>query len=307
VGMAAELAPVLKLAADFFKTLDFAALGEQIGNTIMAIYEAIRAGDIGPLLTASMKVAFGESINFLYSGLQATFAAVGAMFAGSMSGFSKYASGFGTILMGVGKMFAQLLLDAVATVLSSLRDLPIVGKKFAKAATDLQGKAFQTGAAGIDQIQQGADAMANALPSVDDFGKKLKTSALAFHAEFKRSQNVPMIDTEAEKERIKEIVDAGREAAADAQWLLGAQPRAAEAPQPERGILDVLGKKEEFKFSRAQQVFGQFGTLGGGVVRGTFQSFDPMVNQQRQTNSLLQTIRENTARTPVVAAPAYQS
>jgi hypothetical protein len=307
VGLAAELAPVLKLAADFFKTLDFAALGEQVGNTIMAIYQAIRGGDIGGLLTASLKVAFGDGINFLNAGLQATFAGIGALFKDSLGGLSSYASGFGSILMGIGKMFAELLLDAVASVLLSMRELPVIGEKFAVAGSALQTTAYRMGVAGSQQMQQGADAMANSLPSLDSFGNRLMSTAKAFAAEFQRAQGVPVIDTDAEKEKIAEIMAKGREAAAEAQRTLNAQPRAAEAPQPERGILDVLGKQQEFKFSRAQQVFGQFGTLGGGVVRGTFQSFDPMVNQQRQTNSLLQTIRENTARTPMVAAPAYQS
>jgi hypothetical protein len=73
----------------------------------------------------------------------------------------------------------------------------------------------------------------------------------------------------------------------------------------QRDIMDLL-KPQEFKFSRAQQVFGQFGTLGGGVVRGTFQTFDPVVNQQKRTNEILNQIKTNTERGTVVAAPAYQ-
>jgi len=66
----------------------------------------------------------------------------------------------------------------------------------------------------------------------------------------------------------------------------------------------VLGKREAP--SRAAQVFGMFGSVGGGTVRGSFQTLDPMVSQQKFTNALLKQVVDNTNKGTSMAAPAYQ-
>lgn len=305
VGVAAELAPLLKQLADWFKGLDFASLGESVGNTIAAIYQVFQTGEIGGLAAASLKVGFGEGVNYLNAGLQATFAGIGALFKDSLGSFGDYVAGFGKMLLGVGKSFASILLDAIASALIAMRELPVIGEKFAVAGSSLQTTAYRMGIAGTDQLQKGADIMSGALPDATSLERRMTSAGRAFVAEFERVQGMPVIDTEAEKEKVGEIMQRGRDLAAAAQQELGAKARPAEAPVMQRDIMDLL-KPQEFKFSRAQQVFGQFGTLGGGVVRGTFQTFDPVVNQQKRTNEILNQIKTNTERGTVVAAPAYQ-
>jgi hypothetical protein len=304
VGMAAELAPILKMAADWFKTLDITAIGESVGNVIASIYGTIEKGNLSELIGTALKIGFGDGINYFWAGVKAVGAAIAELFRGSFGGITDYFKGFGTVLLGIGKQFAALILDGIGTMLVKLRDLPVIGEKLVQAGSELQSSAFRMGATGNLDMVKGADEMTAALPTLDQAGQRLVASGKAFAAEFKKAGQTQVVDVAAEKERFKELMTEGRAEAAKMQLELGAKKREAEPPKLERDILDVLGKKEAP--SRASQVFGMFGSVGGGTVRGSFQSLDPMVAQQKFTNALLKQVVDNTNKAATIAAPAYQ-
>jgi len=304
-GMAAELAPILKMAADWFKTVDITAIGESVGNVIASIYGSIQKGNLGELISTALKIGFGDGINYFLAGVKAVGAAITELFRGSFGGITDYFKGFGTVLLGIGKQFAALILDGIGTMLVKLRDLPVIGEKLVQAGSELQSSAFRMGATGNLDMVKGADEMTAALPTLDQAGQRLVASGKAFAAEFKKAGQTQVVDVAAEKERFKELMTEGRAEAAKMQLELGAKKREAEPPKLERDILDVLGKKEAP--SRASQVFGMFGSVGGGVVRGSFQTLDPMVAQQKFTNALLKQVVDNTNKGATIAAPAYQN
>lgn len=305
VGMAAELAPILKMAADWFKTLDIAAIGESVGNVIASIYGTIEKGNLSELISTALKIGFGDGINYFWAGVKGVGAAISELFRGSFGGITDYFKGFGTVLLGIGKQFAALILDGIGTMLVKLRDLPVIGEKLVQAGSELQTSAFRMNAAGTVDMVKGADEMTAALPTFDQAGQRLIASGKAFAAEVKKAGQTPVIDLAAEKEKLRTLMDEGRTEAERKQAELGAKPRQAEAPVLERDILSVLGKREPP--SRASQVFGMFGSVGGGTVRGSFQTLDPMVAQQKTANALLKQVVENTSKGATLAKPAYQN
>jgi len=306
-GMAAELAPILKMAADWFKTVDITAIGENVGNVIASIYGTIQKGNLGELISTALKIGFGDGINYFWAGVKAVGAAIAELFRGSFGGITDYFKGFGTVLLGVGKQFVSLILDGIGTMLVKLRDLPGIGEKLVQAGSELQTSAFRMSTAGSLDMVKGADEMTAALPTLDQAGQRLVASGKAFAAEFKKAGQTPVIDLVAEKEKLRTLMDEGRTEAERMQAELGAKPRAPEKPVLERDILDVLNTKAPPAPSRASQVFGMFGSVGGGVVRGSFQTLDPMVAQQKFTNALLKQVVDNTNKGATVAAPAYQN
>jgi hypothetical protein len=308
VGVASQLAPVLKMAADWFKTVDIAAIGENVGNVIASIYGTIQKGNLSELISTAFKIGFGDGINYFYAGLQAVGASLQEFFSGALGGIQSYFSGLGTLLMGIGKQFVSFILNGIASAFMEMRDLPVVGDKFFRASNAMQAKGYQMSLAANRSMAEGADEMAAALPTLDAFGNRLVSAGKAFAAEFKRAGGTPVIDLAAEKEKLRTLMDEGRTEAERMQAELGAKPRASEKPVLERDILDVLNTKQPPPVpSRAQQVFGMFGSLGGGTVRGSFQTLDPMVSQQKQTNALLKQVVTNTNKAPSAPVPAYQN
>ena len=304
VGVASQLAPIFKMAADWFKNIDLAKIGEDVGNVIASIYGTIEKGNLNELISVALKIGFGDGVNYFWAGLKGIGAGISELFSGSFSGISEYFSGAGKVLLGIGQQFVSLILDGIAEMLVKMRDLPVVGEKLAVAGAELYTKAFRVGAQGNQDMLRGADQMTAALPPLDAFGNRLLNAGKVFAAEFKRAGGTPVIDLAAEKEKLRTLMDEGRTEAGRMQTELGAKPRISEKAVLEKDILDVLGKREPP--SRAPQVFGMFGSLGAGTVRGSFQTLDPMVSQQKQTNALLKQVAENTSKGATMAAPAYQ-
>lgn len=307
VGMASQLAPVLKLAADWFKTVDIAKIGEDVGNVIASIYGIIQKGKLNELISVALKIGFGDGINYFWAGLKGIGAGISALFSGSFSGISEYFSGAGKVLLGIGRQFVSLILDGIAEMLVKMRDLPVVGEKLAVAGGELYTKAFRIGAQGNQDMLRGADQMAAALPTLDEFGNRLVKAGKAFATELIWAGEMPVIDLSKEKKKLRELMNEGRTEAERMQTELGAKPRVPEKPTLERDILDLLNTKAPPAPSRAPQVFGMFGSLGAGTVRGSFQTLDPMVAQQKQTNALLKQVVTNTNKAPAAPVPAYQN
>lgn len=303
VGVAAELAPILKLAADWFKKLDFAQIGQQVGESIAVIYELFRQEKIGKLLSASMKLGFAESINYLWATLKATWAGASKLFSASFDGLNQYFSNFGKLLMAAGKTFAGFLMQAVSAVFRSMSELPVIGKTMFAASQRLGKSGDDLVEKGVDSLGAAAKSMENALPSPDEFVAKMKEAGKAFGEEFKKSKKLKLIDTDVESAKLKKLYEEGKVAADAAQAGLGAVKREEKAPVIQQDLLDILGPQ---KLSRPQQTFGMFGSVGGGVVRGTFQTFDPMIQQQKISNQLLKVVAENTTRGNVAVGAAYQ-
>jgi hypothetical protein len=306
-GMAAELAPILKMAADWFKTVDITAIGESVGNVIASIYGIIEKGNLSKLISTVLKIGFGDGINYFYAGLQAVGAGLQEFFSGALGGIQSYFSGLGTLLLGVGKQFVALILEGLSSAFYDMRNLPVIGTNFFRASNKMQERSFAMADAANATMVQGAGQMAAALPTLETFGNRLVSAGKAFAADMKRAGGTPVIDTAAEKEKLRTLMDEGRTEAERMQKELGAKPRAPEKPVLERDILDVLNTKAPPAPSRASQVFGMFGSVGGGTVRGSFQTLDPMVAQQKASNALLKQVVENTSKGATLAKPAYQN
>ena len=307
VGVAAELAPILKMAADWFKTVDITAIGESVGNVIASIYGTIEKGNLGELISTALKIGFGDGINYFWAGLKGIAAGLQQLFSGSLGEIKNYFSGLGTLLLGVGKQFVALILEGLSSAFYDMRSLPVIGTNFFRASNRMQERSFAMGDDAKTTMAQGADQIAAALPTLDEVGNRLVKAGKAFATELVWAGEMPVIDLSKEKDKLRDLMKEGRTEAERMQAELGAKLRAPEKPVLERDILDVLNTKAPPAPSRASQVFGMFGSVGGGVVRGSFQTLDPMVSQQKFTNALLKQVVDNTNKGATIAAPAYQN
>jgi hypothetical protein len=74
VGVADALLPQLERLAEFLAGLDFAGIGQKLGQQIATavniLTNAFREGKLGELVGLSLKIAFGEAVNFLVGGLR---------------------------------------------------------------------------------------------------------------------------------------------------------------------------------------------------------------------------------------------
>lgn len=333
VGIASEVAPQILTILNQLKAagggqiFDLTKLGQQVGQFAALVIASIRAGRFNEFLAASLQLGFTDALEFLRTKYEEVATYISKKLDDSGVG-EKIASIVSRIRAETDFMVSQLskLPSYVAPLIEALKGAALtfqgiiergIGNVLLKLQAGLSGSsligdtiAAKIGEAGLKLLQSGIESGKAGQSGVKEAERLIGGAAKTFEAGVKG-----FVDVFSGKAGIQP--GAGAAAASPAQTLaeLRAQLEADRAR-----LLQAITPTGNATFgapggiaataggiSRAQQVFGMFGTLGAGTVRGSFQTLDPMVSQQKQTNALLKQVAINTSKAPTVAAPAYQS
>jgi len=326
VGLASEVGPqVLAIMRSFQgggMGFDLTGIGQKFGATIVLMVQALRSGRFGELLGVMLKEGFANALAFFQEGLTQV---------------TEFAQSLMDNLLGGGEpasTFATRIRTEVEYAIQQLAKLPALIPPFAEAL-----KSAAIGFVGVIQkgIGELLTRLADSVGSFGLIGRKLAEpireagARLSATGAENAQRGAPVLgDIKALAKNAADLLKEGLSGVVDlvpgvARMFAGGgsggnvvrdmqQAAAAERARIESGIMGLGAKTFEAptaaetiaRVSRAQQVFGMFGSVGGGTVRGSFQSMDPMVSQQKQTNALLKQVITNTSKAPAMAAPAYQ-
>jgi hypothetical protein len=309
VGASAAIAPYLMQVSEWFKTLDFSKIGTQVGNAIATLYEVIAQGDLGTLVGDMLEVGFKTAGNTLFAYIVSELKTLQFLFSKIFEGAQPFLTAMGDIMRGMAMMFVSTIKKGIADVLYGLRGTKFFGDQFKAAGISLGAGAEKDAENASALMARGTSGFSNATKSAAaNFGENLRAVTQEFATNFKAAMANPIFDTE---EAMNNIMD---------RFYLAAEQvrKTAEETAPDKtekkgkapAIGDLSAFMDQKGTSRPGQVVGQFGSLGGGTVRGTFAALDPMVAQQKQTNLLLKKIEANTSgggNAEQTIRPAYQA
>jgi hypothetical protein len=305
VGAAAAIAPYLMQVSEWFKTLDFSKIGTQVGNAIATLYEVIAQGDLGTLVGDMLEIGFKTAGNTLFAYMLSELKTLQFLFSKIFEGAQPFLTAMGDIMRGMAMMFVSTIKKGIADVLYSLRGTKFFGDQFKAAGISLGASAEKDAENASAMMSRGTSGFKDATKSAaGNFAANMKAAVREFATNFKAAMENPVFNTE---EAMNNIMDrfflAAEEVRKTAQETV---PDKAEEKRKAPAIGDLSAFMEK-GMTRPGQIFGQFGALGAGTVRGTFMALDPMVAQQKQTNATLAKIEANTSREPQISKPVYQT
>jgi hypothetical protein len=321
------------------------AFGAKIGEAVALMVQAFRTGNLTELILGALKVGFLRATDYfqeqfsaavlffqqqlaggdLLKGVETVFARIRAEVGFILAGFAKLPGifeglqgplqTFGNILRGILKSAVGEMALELSKVVSKL-DIPFLGAQAAQRLAQ----------AGVDMKESAKGAFGEANTSAEELRRRVGELGRMYFdpSTWPTSGDIDRLIGDPLKKVLKNAWDRTTSGAqgggAESNFPnLVAQLRAKNAEELralQAGLTPLGGSTfaapqgaatEAPRLSRAQQVFGMFGTLGGGTVRGTFQTFDPIVNQQKISNQLLKTIVDNTkGKAVAVTAPIYQ-
>lgn len=307
-GVASEVLPALMPAIKAFDEFsrasagfDAASIGAQVGAVISSAIQAVQDGKIGELLLLSLKTAFAESVAFI-NGLLATDTAQSLI--ATASGFAdqmifglqqawafladlfsspETTGGIGETLTltlrSVISVFKTELFEAFREIASKFQDLPLVGGKIKDSLAELSDsfgkKAIDNAAALKDSISKSAEGLKVGISAAisTSLSKIQELSAEMFTPDPKAKEQLAGLIAELQAK-----VNVTQEAAR--------KENPAAAGKIQDFTPAVKGIVQSKSFEAITSSLGKIG--GGGITRGTAFTVSPMVDQQKQTNKLLQ-------------------
>ena len=284
VGVADQVAPVLKPLLDQFMKMDFASWGQQAGAAVAFIVQAFADGKVGDILFTSARIAFANAVDFLAGSLMAVAQALWQMLAESVTNAitlfqilttADFWIGMGKALIGIAQGFIALLLEGVAKLLDHLKDVPLVGDSIGEGAQTIRDTAQGVREAGQDHRDSGSDLLGPQVERVTDRVREAFSNiGKSFSAGFDKGS--ALIDTSGWQQHLNETIGGvmQRVQSVSEQSRADAQPR-----QPNVGGYDEeLDAKKKPSTSTLQRIGGGGAAYGGG---------DPVLReQQRQTREL---------------------
>lgn len=303
VGVADKVAPVLKPLLDGFAGLDLSGLGQQVGDVVAFLIQSFSSGQVGEILGSSIEIALKNAANSAVALLAGIASALGQYLTEAVSNaltlFSilrepSFWSGLGNTLLGLAQSFIAALLDGVASVIESLRKVPVIGERIGNAAAGIQEKAASIRAAGHLNRAEGADDLA---PHIARARGRMLDALVNIGAAFQQgAASAPkLLDTGDAEERLGSAIDTVFEAIEQnrqAAEEFAAAPRGPIAP------LDDEGKTAKGRGSIAPVFAQSLARIGGGGV-SVGGGADPMLQETRRQSSLLAQIARNTTpKTP---------
>lgn len=136
VGVADQVVPVLLPLLEAADGLDFANIGQSLGEGIAFALTAITSGQIGNLLTAQLKLSGAQFVNTLVSGLLGLVSAFATIFGQIPENFvtilgivtkPEFWAGVGQGLLSAAQKFAAIINGAAAALLEALAKVPGLG------------------------------------------------------------------------------------------------------------------------------------------------------------------------------------
>lgn len=144
VGVADQIVPLLMPLLEQANALDFASIGQSLGQGIAFALSAITSGQIGNLLTAQLKLSGAQFINTLVSGLLGLLTIVSTTFQQIPENFvtllgvatkPEFWAGVGLGLLSAAQKFAAIINGAAAALLEAISKIPGLGAVGGLAAT----------------------------------------------------------------------------------------------------------------------------------------------------------------------------
>ena len=285
VGVADQVAPVLKPLLDQFMQMDLASWGQKAGEAVAFIVQAFADGKIGDILFTSAKIAFANAVNFLAGAImavaQALWQALVESIKNAITLFEilttvEFWVGMGNALIGIAQGFIALLLEGVAKLLDYLKDIPLVGDKIGDGAQKIRETAQGFRDVGQDNRAAGADLLA---PSVDKATERMSDAfaniGKAFSEGYDKGNS--LIDTSDWQQHMESAIDGVMERVQS----VSEQSRADTKPRKEN-----VGAYDEELDAKKKPVTSALQKIGGGGRAG-YSTGDPMLReQQRQTREL---------------------
>lgn len=284
VGVADKVAPVLKPLLDQFATMDFAPIGQELGQMVAFVIQAFSDGKLGEIIGTSLKISALDVVNFYFRYFRALGAALWQILKEDFTNAvtllkvvttGNFWAGMGNALMGIARSWSAVLLEGVAMMLEKLAGVPVIGEKFAAAASAVRGTAADLASAASDNSAAASDSFAPVLATVSD---RMQTTFANIGKAFTDSFNSgsDAFSTAGLQDQLGSLVD-GVLASVDktsAAALAAAVPAAAD-----KNALPDLGNAAVSSLQR-------IGGLGAGGVGG-----DPLLSENRTQTSLLRDIR----------------
>ena len=284
VGIADQVAPVLKPLLDGFMKVDLASWGQQAGQAVAFIVQAFADGKVCDILFTSAKIAFANAVNFLAGALMAVAMALWQLlveaFKSAVTILEVVATadfwiGMGTALIGIAQQFIAFLLDGVATMLDWLAKAPVVGKKIGKGADKLHEVASGMREAGKRNEEAAGDLLA---PAVDKTTARMREAfdeiGKALSEGFEKGSG--LIDTGDWQQHLDEVIGGVMQRV----QTVSEQSREEIKPRPiTTGYDEELDAKKKPSVSALQRI--------GGGGNASYSTGDPILReQQRQTREL---------------------
>lgn len=286
-----NLTPFMKRLQQWLESL---VAWAQRAGTIFAAWSATIAqvfadGQMGKALLLVGKVAFMEAANYLLKALVGIGTAFMTLLAGGVRGIvtlfshmttGDFWKGVGNALTAAAQGFSAMLLEGIAQLLDKLRDLPVFGERFAKAADsarglseDLAGKAAASASAAGTNLEPLFSALS------DNLRKTLGSAGSAFTEGFDSIGNV--FDASGDKDALMRLL---RDAWAKAKVDISATTKAAEKgglPAPVPGTAEATGEGKGDKVGALQKL-----GLGGGIG-----ARDPVVAATNSVRSAVEQVK----------------
>lgn len=285
IGVADQVAPVLKPLLDQFMKMDLASWGQKAGEAVAFIVQAFADGKVGDILFTSAKIAFANAVNFLAGALMAVAQALWQAMAESIKNAitlfqilttADFWVGMGKALLGIAQGFVAYLLEGIAKLLDYLKDVPLVGDRIGDTAQSIRETAHGIRDSGEDNHGAAADLLE---PAVDKASARMREAfdgiGKAFSAGFDKGDS--LIDTGDWEQHLD---DAIGDVFARVQSV-SEQSRADAKPKPPTvgGYDEELDAKKKPSVSALQRI--------GGGGNASYSSGDPVLReQQRQTREL---------------------
>lgn len=334
VGIASEVAPQILTVLNTLKTagggdiFDLTKLGQNVGQFVAMTIAAIRAGRFNEFIAASLQLGFLNALEFLkakytevsdYISKKINDLGIGEKIStfvmkirietdymiNQLSKLPSYVAPLVDALRGAALTFQGTLERGVGNVLlklsSGLAGSSLIGNKI---AADIGQAGLKLVQAGVESSDAGKSGWKEAQRLMTDAANTTKKAVSGFADIYFGKGAIQGTAAATGISPAQTIAEIKAKLEADRQKLMGTiMPTGASTFAAPVGAAPM----QTSGISRAQQVFGMFGSLGAGTVRGSFQTLDPMVAQQKQTNALLKQVAANTSKTPAAPVPAYQN
>ena len=161
VGMASQVAPQLLSAVDAFNKIDLSGIGQQIGNVVAIILEAMSQGVLGALVLDSLTWAFSEAANSLAADLSSIFAGIiqSAIESFALLTDSGFWGGMLTAMVGVAQSFIGIIAKGVSEIIAQWQQLPGIGKAAGTISQSIAKYSEEVSARGAENMGAGGGAL----------------------------------------------------------------------------------------------------------------------------------------------------